>query len=481
MAGLLDFLAGSSDPGTADPTTGLVDAQRKQLAYGILGQTGAALLAAGAPTMPGSGQQAQALAQLGNIPGNLAQQQSQMVQQNVMVQREQALKRENEQKTELVKYMQTPDFQSLFNSLPPAQKAVVSAAAKIGDTGAVLKALQEAQVATQPKFNSDGTIYFPASGDIIDPIRGTKTNVSNLTTGGQAPGDGSNAGVSANAQAGPTGDAFLATVSPGYGNFLKSVADGRESISPMLARTPAGQKILMDLNRMEPGFDQTNYQERQNFRKSVTSGPLFQNVILPANKMLDHANDYLNSYDKLGMDSGVTSYVTNNMKYANAKINRTGEFQAAELNLNTFKKEFEKVMAGKGQLTDEARRTMDTLSPTASPEETYAVIGKMVQMMKGQVGPVEIQKDQTMGKSMPKSLIQEPGQAVMARVQAGPPGQRAQPGAAPAPGETAPPTPPSTTTAQGPQGQPPLPPGADTSKFEYRYDPVRGVWQQRRK
>ena len=57
MAGLLDTLAGSSDPSTADPTTGLVDSQRKQLAYGILGQTGAALLAAGAPTMPGSGQQ----------------------------------------------------------------------------------------------------------------------------------------------------------------------------------------------------------------------------------------------------------------------------------------------------------------------------------------------------------------------------------------------------------------------------------------
>ena len=373
-----------------------------------------------------------------------------MQQGNLIAQKTLQEKQQQTQKQELLKYTQTPEFQQQLVALPPAQKAIAMAALKTGDLPSVLKALQEAQVAQQPKFNADGTVYFPVSGDIIDSVRGTKTNVKDMVTGqgGGAAGT-ANAGTVATANAGPTGDAFLSTVSPGYANYLKSVQDGREAISPMLARTAAGQKILMDLNRVEPGFDQTNYQERQKFRTSVTSGPLFQTVVLPANKMLDHANDYLNSYDKLGMEGGPTSYITNNLKLAQAKMNRTGEFMAADENLNTFKKEFEKVMAGKGALTDEARRSMNSLSSTNSPEETYAVMGKMVDMMNGQVSPVEIQKRQTMGASMPKPLIQQAGQDVIARLKAGPPGQRAQPGAAP------PPTLPDGTpvTDASPQGQ----------------------------
>ena len=160
MAGLLDTLAGSSDPSTADPTTGLVDSQRKQLAYGILGQTGAALPSRhGTPMMPG--QQGQYLAQLGQIPGNVASQQAQMIQGNAMQQRNVALQRENKQKEELDAYIKTPEFQDQFKALPPGQKAIVGAAAKTGDVNAMLKALQEAQTASQVKFTADGSAYSP--------------------------------------------------------------------------------------------------------------------------------------------------------------------------------------------------------------------------------------------------------------------------------------------------------------------------------
>ena len=84
----------------------------------------------------------------------------------------------------LLKYTQTPEFQQQLVALPPAQKAIAMAALKTGDLGSVLKALHgEAQVAQQPKFNADGTVYFPVSGDIIDSVRGTKTNVKDMVTG----------------------------------------------------------------------------------------------------------------------------------------------------------------------------------------------------------------------------------------------------------------------------------------------------------
>lgn len=139
MAGLLDTLAGSSDPSTADPTTGLVDAQRKQLAYGILGQAGAALLAAGAPTMPGSGQQAAAFAQLGQIPGNVAQQQSQMVQQNAMAQQVKLRQAKVEQDKAAQAYVSSPEFQNTLSQMPEVLRGQAMVNIKAGDYGAATK------------------------------------------------------------------------------------------------------------------------------------------------------------------------------------------------------------------------------------------------------------------------------------------------------------------------------------------------------
>lgn len=178
MAGLLDALVGSSDPSTADPTTGLLDSQRKQLAYNALGQTGALLLAAGAPQMPG--QNAQYLAALGNVAGNTQQQGLQMQQGNAINQRTIAEKRKNDETAALLQYTQTPEFQKAFDGLPPAAKAVAQAQLKMGDVSGLLKTVQESRVETTPKFNPDGSFYLPATGEYVDPVRGIRMKVDQI-------------------------------------------------------------------------------------------------------------------------------------------------------------------------------------------------------------------------------------------------------------------------------------------------------------
>jgi len=221
MAGLLDFLAGSSDPSTADPTTGLVDAQRKQLAYGILGQTGAALLAAGAPSYPG--QQGQYLAQLGRIPGNIAEQQSQMVNQNAMAQQVKLRQAKVEQEKAAAAYIQTPEYQNMLTQLPDVLKSQAMVNIKAGDYGAATKvvtdyvqmqiqAAREKAKLNLPMMTHDAAgnpiVFYPGTGE-VKPIGGTTDPGTAYGIGpvGQASG-----GTSANNA--PTGQSTLPDGTP---------------------------------------------------------------------------------------------------------------------------------------------------------------------------------------------------------------------------------------------------------------------------
>ena len=87
--GILDFIAGRDDPSTADGH-GLTEADRRQLLYGMLGQTGALLMAAGAPSATPAGN-TQYLAQLANVPGNIQEQKTQMMRARMMQQQNQQL------------------------------------------------------------------------------------------------------------------------------------------------------------------------------------------------------------------------------------------------------------------------------------------------------------------------------------------------------------------------------------------------------
>ena len=395
MAGLLDTLAGSSDPSTADPTTGLVDSQRKQLAYGILGQAGAALLAAGAPTMPGSGQQAAAFAQLGQIPGNVAQQQSQMVQQNAMQTRNIALQKENDQKKQLDAYLQTPEVQDQFAKLPPAQKAIIGAAAKTGDVNAILKALQEAQVATQPKFTADGSVYNPQSGDLYNPITGTRVNILAQMSGqGQ---QGGTASGSSSATNDIHGDDYLKTLSPSFAMTVKGIADGRIPMpTGFIMKTSYGQSLMNALGQYEPGFEGTNYGARAATAKAFASGKEAQAI-----RSLNQATQHMVVLHQKGselnnFDSPILNYGYNTLATAAGSAKPSNFIAAA----HPVAEEVSKVFKG-GNLSDsEVRAWEKSLSPNMSPEQMQGALETIQSLMEGATNALNDQYKKTMGKEL---------------------------------------------------------------------------------
>lgn len=123
MAGLLDTFFGSDDPSTADPTTGLVDSQRRQLAFNALGNIGATLLAAGQNIMPQD--RARILAGLGDAPNQLAQQQ-------LMMQRAGQARRQEMADAELSKLGNSPDFMQAVSQMPPELQAAIPALMRAG-------------------------------------------------------------------------------------------------------------------------------------------------------------------------------------------------------------------------------------------------------------------------------------------------------------------------------------------------------------
>ena len=79
--GFWSGLLGAPENTIVDPNTGLTAAQRQQSIYGTLGSLGALLLAAGQKQMPA--ERAKYLAQIGNIPGQMQQQQQAALQQRL--------------------------------------------------------------------------------------------------------------------------------------------------------------------------------------------------------------------------------------------------------------------------------------------------------------------------------------------------------------------------------------------------------------
>jgi hypothetical protein len=130
MPGLFDTILGTDDPSTADPATGLLDSQRRQLAFSTLGNIGATLLAAGQDIMPG--QRANILAQLGQVPGNTMQMQSQLMQQNAYAQRAAREKKQDVLDTELSQVASTPEFLSAIKEMPADMQRIIPALVKSG-------------------------------------------------------------------------------------------------------------------------------------------------------------------------------------------------------------------------------------------------------------------------------------------------------------------------------------------------------------
>ena len=417
MSGLLDAILGGSPDQTPD-ANGMTNADRSQLGFGALTNVGALLMAAGQPLW--GNERARILAGIGQVPQQMQEQRGAITMQRRAQQQLEHEKRQNDQQKQLMDYVNSPEFQQSLATLPPAAQKLVGAAAKGGN---IMAAVQAAQL-FKPTPGQDGTWYVPGAdgGAVVDPLLGTRTSLGSVGTGmapGAAPGQTgadmttvSGAGMrmarDPNLKSGEKDEQFLAQFPPVVQAAIKAYSEGKADPASGTGKGATNALKLMGLTAIyDDTFDKSNYPARVNFLKNVTSGPMFQNVIAPSQKFLNHAAAYLDTYDTLGLDDGTTSFVTNPVKIAAMRANRDGRYDAAKVNLQGLKDEFAKFMAGKGQLTDLARKLEADLDVSASPAQTKAVIGKMVELMHGQLEPVVQQRRAVMNRpdSVPADLL----------------------------------------------------------------------------
>jgi hypothetical protein len=417
--GLLDALVGSSDPSTADPSTGLVEAQRRQLAFNTLGQTGAILLAAGQNLMPE--QRAQLLAQLGNVPGNVQAQSSAMSQQNLEAQRVLAARRQNQQQQELAAYLQTPEFQEQFKALPPAQKAVVIAAAKSGNIDAMLKAMQEAIAMNKWQAAPDGTLFNPTTGDVFDPLRQTRYNINQMTSGpGGAPQGDATGSVPTSGGSDLTGEAFLQTLPAGYANMLRGMIAGKIAISPQLQSRPGGQKILADLTRAEPGFEGTDFQARAATAKDFAAGKSAQNAT-SLNTVIGHLGSLHQNAAALKNVGGLSvltqpwNYVANQIESLSGKTPITQFY----LTRNAVADELSRAFKGANLSDTEVKAWKETVNAAMSPEQLQGAVEQAIDLLNSRIGALQDQYRRGFGKEH-QGLLEPKSKATLAFIQSHP-------------------------------------------------------------
>jgi len=390
MAGLLDSIMGSNDPSTADPATGLLESQRHQLAFNSLGQIGALLLAAGQPQMPG--QNAQYLAQLGNVPGNTIAQAAQMSQQGYQNQRNIAAQRQNQQQQELQAYIQTPEFQQAFEGLPPATKAVARAQLKSQDIAGLLKTVQEARVSTQPKFNADGSIYMPATGDVVYPLSGQRYNINAMA--GQAQ-TGTGGPVAAGSDL--HGDDYLKTLSPQFATRVKAIADGREDLpTGRVMQSGYGQQLMAALGQYEPGYEGTNYKARTATAKAFASGKEAQAI-----RSLNQGTQHMGVLHEAGTALDNTQYPLLNTAL-NALATGAGSAKATNFiaAAHPVAEEVSKVFKGANLSDSEVRQWEKSLNPNMSPEQMQGALVTISHLMDGALDALNNQYEKTMGKPL---------------------------------------------------------------------------------
>lgn len=400
MPSLFESIMGGGDQ-TPDPA-GLTNADRSQVGFGGLSQIGALLMAAGQPMW--GNERARVLAQLAGVPGSMQEQSGGFVQRKRLAQQLQTEQRQNAAAKALQGQADSVDT----SGLTPAQQALLKSAYASGDIGKVIAAQQsnitaakEAREAAQPIPLGNGMFWDRQSNTAVNPYTNTRLQLGpNGQSTGQAtylngkPVEEGDDAIDPNTG---TREAWLAKQDTWLRDRLKRIAAGDEQMPGSTSRSPDAIAIRNGLAHYAPQTMEQDYKIKQDFKKQVEGGgQIFQKIIRPSQTFLNHAASFLDSYDKLGMEDGVIAKNGGNWVNMQAKVRAGseggGDIKAAGINLKGMKEEFAKFMAGNGQLTDQARREMqdvaNSIDVTSTPSEVKAGVGKMVELMHGQLQPV---------------------------------------------------------------------------------------------
>lgn len=420
MPGLFDIIMGGGDQ-TPDPA-GLTRGDRSQLGFNTIGNIGALLMAAGQP-MYGP-DRARYLAAMGNVPGQMQEQRGQMVQQNRMGQQLEAERRQNASAKTIQDLAKDP---SAMEGLTPQQKTIMQAAYATGNPQMVLAAQKEAREASKPIALGNGMFASrnpDGSYTAVNPWTNTRMQLgANGAPSGDAtymngkpvePGDDE-----LNPQTGRR-DNWLMKQDKWLQDRLQRIANGDEQMPGATSRSPDAIAIRNGLAHYAPDTKEQDYKSKQAMITSATSGPIYQKIILPAERFTNHAVSLTETVDKLDLrDDIVGNTVVNPAKLA--FMRRAGGRDAELANaFDTYRtgvtNEFYKAMAGNGQLTDAARKEGEGLKNAVTPGAIKGHLNAMVEMMHGQIDPVANSWAQAMKKPSGTEMIPAKTRDALAKV-----------------------------------------------------------------
>lgn len=288
--GIFDNMFGGGGQPSQDQAqpdqAGLNDAQRQMLGFNTIGSIGAMLLAAGQKQMPAD--RAKYLAQLGNIPGQMQQQQTQMLQQQMLAQKAKA-------QQDILKMTSSPEFTKAFEGMNPQMQMLVQAAAKSGDIGAIAGLYEK----TQPKSLGDGFVYDPQNKTVrnmwsgeVSPFGG---GAATGTAGTNAPAEGT-AQVTSPIPSDVQGQDRLAAImknNPAYGTQLQRILGGLEAYPAGRQGIPSGLLVQMkrDIGMIDPNFDFNDPAARTKTRMGFSGNGADAVAVANLNTALHHGGE----------------------------------------------------------------------------------------------------------------------------------------------------------------------------------------------
>lgn len=188
----------------------------------------------------------------------------------------------------------------------------------------------------------------------------------------------------------------------------KGIAEGRLApLSGFALSRPMGQQIMSRVVQMNPEFDPTQFATRQKAEKDFGTGKPGQSV-----RSFNVALSHLDTLDQLAtaLNNKDTQVIN---RVGNAIATQTGN--PAPTNFEAAKKivadEIVKAIVGSGGGVTDREEAAKTIQAANSPAQLKGVINTYKELMRGQLGGLRQQYEQTTGKKDFDRFLSESGKA----------------------------------------------------------------------
>ncbi|CAB5170281.1 hypothetical protein UFOVP155_15 [uncultured Caudovirales phage] len=392
---------GLADDKTVNPNTGLTPQQQNLIGYNQLGSLGALLMAAGQRQSPA--ERAKYLAQIGQIPGQYAQQMTdaqKLLMQKQQFQGQQQLQKQQLEQSALklqqgkaaAESLNTPEFKAQFDALPAPQKAVIDAARASGDYATINNILKE----MQPKPDANGNVFDPKNNSIFNIYTGvSRTLPGAASQAGAASAAPSAPTAGATGVENPTGDEFMKTLPEGgFKNVVQSILNGT-AVMPTNTRSPYWIQVQQAVQQADPAFSVMDAAARNRFVSDSAKGKLAdQRNILGT--FSEHLVGALDKAEKLP-NGPLPAWNAATNEFLNA----TGDprIKAFNTEVHAVMGEAGKMFRGGLVTNQEMTELGRNISAASSPAQLRGVLDSYKELVQGRVNSMDSSGEQIMGKA----------------------------------------------------------------------------------